>query len=1154
MDEEKSKQKQQDGLVGKVGDKLKKGSKDMAKQAMKKIFKKIIMAIVTVILKVLLPMIIIAILIASFWNWIEGLTSKSSDDANAFSVDYSSDVTDETNPNRIVVDSNTVSENGAYSLNYEFEFKDEEGNPYTEEQIIEKIKEDLLEKNNDLDLTQFSNSELKIIGTLMYNGLMVEQFNEEKLKAIVIFVKVDIATQSFDLRSSGEIGQEVSLETLSDSDEVYGTIEAHRTKVKRDNDGNVTGYEEVTLEYIPYGDSETQGTFCYMVNQKDEEVINKFSIDEEGSLVVAKWSKTTTENQYLDEAGNELSDKDMEKIPEENLREEINETYITKSQPIEYKQYITKYTTPYGLLSDLLIVTDNVEFCKELAQQALNSKIVINVKEELTTTTTDTTSNYTQTTLLYDYVKYEVSGQKENTTSEWVQILSGNGAPSESDVLRDTYGWNSTLYYEVEPGGDYSAYKVYVWTHEDVKYKLRNLNAITSSSWILFRMSQDTTYEDLPTENNSNNTVGDLINLDNKHITEEYEEYTIDEDYTADETFKYTIKSHTYSERNTYDFEISEVDGLYLKYKKQYNPPESETTPSGNSSNNNGQYPEESTQILKTNDSTQINDDEHVTRFITAREEKYKQDHSGAENVKCDVTELTVKTKAKTDSTESYSSTTTAYKFGEEVADTTEVTFKNVELNGQPTFTATDKNGEDEIGFLYIYDKYRKQGVDLYLENDAEDQLFSLLEKKSTTQNLSEVMKYLLYVYDGIDRGVRELKITIIDIAGMKGIKGNSTENYIKAWENGALWLYETGQSTVFPTGYLTDDGLNYIVFEDGSAGHNNIAYGWATFISDSNNGNTYHSTYGTGYYNWETEFAAVGIDVRTLKEGAPVDKKSTDEVFQNEILPYFEDAVDQYLQNHLPEYEFSQAQKDALISIHYQYGNINGFADAFKSSLNDEGVIDAENLRLNYSRFNYSGTVNDRKYANWLLFTQETYIDRSGNEIKALGGDILNIAKTIHDYMSDPEHLYYYCLIGKSDYEYVHRNNGLSCGLAQTFEESQKPGNYGYRLTCCATYVSWVLQEAGYIEEHYDSTNLEDALLGKYQDEWIPVDSYDDLEPGDIVFMDTNGGNNGERSHVQIYVGDNCWYNTGGNSSIHAVEPEYDNARDKFVSAYRKK
>lgn len=1150
MDEEKNK-KQQDGLTRKVGDKLKKGSKDMAKQAMKKIFKKIIMAIVSFILKFILPMIIIAILLVSFWNWIEGLTSKSSDDANAFSVDYSSDVTDETNPNRIVVDSNTVSENGAYSLNYEFEFKDEEGNPYTEEHIIEKIKEDLLEKNNDLDLTQFSNSELKIIGTMMYNGLMVEEFNEEKLKAIVIFVKVDIASRSFDLRKSGEIGQEVSLETLSNSDEVYGTLEAHRTKVQKDNAGNVTGYEEVTLEYIPYGDSDTQGTFCYMVNQKDEDVINKFSIDEEGNLVVAKWSKTTTENQYLDEAGNKLSDKDMEKIPEENLREEINETYITKSQPIEYKQYITKYTTPYGLLSDILIVTDNVDFCKELAQQALNSKIVINVKEELTTTTTDTTSNYTQTTLLYDYVKYEVSGQKSSTTTSWERLSSGTGMPGNG-----TNGWyNSMTPTTTVPGGSSGGISIYIYDYEGIRYKLELRSTLSGIYWTFYyEIESTTTVEGLPKETNVNQTEGDLINLDNKHITEEYEEYKIDEDYTDDETFKYTIKSHTYSERNTYDFEISEVDGLYLKYKKQYNPPESKTTPSGNTSPVSGQYPEEATEILNTGDSSVINNDEHVTRFIATKEENYKQYHSGAENVKCDVIELTVKSKTKTDSTESYSSTTTAYKFGEEVADTTEVAFKNVELNGQPTFTATDEKGEDEIGFLYIYDKYRKQGIDLYLENDAEDQLFSLLEKKSTTQNLSEVMKYLLYAYDGIDRGVTELKITIIDIAGMKGIKGNSTENYIKAWENGALWLYETGQSTVFPTGYLTDDGLNYIVFEDGSAGHNNIAYGWATFISDSSNGNTYHSTYGTGYYNWETEFAAVGIDVRTLKEGDPVDKKSTDEVFQNEILPYFEDAVDQYLQNHLPEYEFSQAQKDALISIHYQYGNINGFADAFKSSLNDEGVVDAEKLRVNYSRFNYSGTVNDRKYANWLLFTQEKYIDRAGNEIKALGGDILNIAKIIHDYMSDPEHLYYYCLLGDSKDEYVHRNNGLSCGLAQTFEESQKPGSYGYRLTCCATYVSWVLQEAGYIEEHYDSTNLENAFLDKYQNEWIPVDSYDDLEPGDIVFMDTNGVNNRERSHVQIYVGDDCWYNTGSNSSIHAVEPECYNARDKFVSAYRKK
>ena len=193
---------------------------------------------------------------------------------------------------------------------------------------------------------------------------------------------------------------------------------------------------------------------------------------------------------------------------------------------------------------------------------------------------------------------------------------------------------------------------------------------------------------------------------------------------------------------------------------------------------------------------------------------------------------------------------------------------------------------------------------------------------------------------------------------------------------------------------------------------------------------------------------------------------------------------------------------------------------------------------------------MSTRKYANWLLFTQEKYIDISGEEIQ-LG--LLSSAKKIHDYMSDPEHLYYYCLIGdeKSETKNKHLAESLSCGLNHSFEESKIPGKNGYRLTCCATYVSWVLIDCGYIEKHsHNCGGLEKELVSHI---WTKIENYDDLEAGDIVFMDTDGANNRDITHVQIYVGDGQWYNAGGNSSIHKVEPYSDDVRSEFVYAYRK-
>ncbi|MBQ2835440.1 MAG: hypothetical protein IJE68_01200 [Clostridia bacterium] len=480
---------------------------------------------------------------------------------------------------------------------------------------------------------------------------------------------------------------------------------------------------------------------------------------------------------------------------------------------------------------------------------------------------------------------------------------------------------------------------------------------------------------------------------------------------------------------------------------------------------------------------------------------------------------------------------------------TTTTTTTNTYTMGTPTVTEkVDKNAsEDNFVTLFIDSESARANI-----LSAPDWLITMLESSSSTSNMVDLVKYLLYKATDINYGVTSFKISLIDLNEFKSVKGNSTENYIKAWENAALWEYETKQSSYLPTKYLSEDELYYIVYEDGSAGHNNIAYGWATFITDSNNIRATHQEYGGGYYNWKNEFAAGNIIVEDLYEGALVDKQKATAVFQAEILPYFQNQVTNYLNEQLSEYKFSQAQKDSLISICYQYGNISGFADAYINSLNEEGKINPEKLKENYSRFNYSGTVGDRKYANWLLFTQETYIDRSGNEITLLGGDIISTAKIIHDYISDPAHLYYYCLIGSELSINEHKDAGINkCGLNNSFEESQISGNYGYRLTCCATFVSWVLEECGYIETHYNGCS---GLLSELQAQgWTRIDSYDDLEAGDIVFMDTEGVNNGSIEHVQIYVGDGCWYNTGGNWSIHQVEPYSADESAEFVCAYRK-
>lgn len=128
--------------------------------------------------------------------------------------------------------------------------------------------------------------------------------------------------------------------------------------------------------------------------------------------------------------------------------------------------------------------------------------------------------------------------------------------------------------------------------------------------------------------------------------------------------------------------------------------------------------------------------------------------------------------------------------------------------------------------------------------------------------------------------------------------------------------------------------------------------------------------------------------------------------------------------------------------------------------------------------------------------------------------------AKEIHDYMR--ENNYGYCT-------YDNRcNHDGECGLNVTFEASKN----GHHNTCCATYVSWVLQELGYItkQEHIDNylngaNNLTRFLTNKG---WKEVDKKD-IQPGDIVCY--NG-------HIAIYGGRGRQYDAGNRPLLQQSAP----------------
>ncbi len=123
---------------------------------------------------------------------------------------------------------------------------------------------------------------------------------------------------------------------------------------------------------------------------------------------------------------------------------------------------------------------------------------------------------------------------------------------------------------------------------------------------------------------------------------------------------------------------------------------------------------------------------------------------------------------------------------------------------------------------------------------------------------------------------------------------------------------------------------------------------------------------------------------------------------------------------------------------------------------------------------------------------------------------------------------------------------------------------NDSHHRTVCATFVASVLYVSGAIPEetinkyayqfaHESYNGAKDGIEGMLIDNgWIKITNYDDLQPGDIVFMP---------GHVQIYAGkdssgNSLWYNAGSDNAIQRKNPYTQGdsySRSKFESARRK-
>ena len=1072
MDDEKKQKQGQDGFAKKTGDKLKKGAKDQAKKAMKEVFKKILKMLAPILLKLFIILVIVIIIVELFAWIINIFRSEKSKDAAVVGYAYTSGTGEggETSIigygaegenakkiSQVVIDTKNA-ENGAYKLT--FKFYDEDENEVEEATALEKLKKEL--DAQKIDYSDMSETQLKIIAVLMYNGLKVEYYTSAELQSLTVFIKTDIASNSFDLRQGEDQNEEVNLEDMLNGDFVYGTLHVTRTQI----DENTNQYlEPQLLDYLPYGDEATEGTYKYLeASNNISEIINHFSIDDKGDLVIPKWNTSITEVFYLDEDGNELSDEQVENIPAEN-RAEASSRDNVYSEHIAYRSNIKKYVLNYGFLSDLLITTQNPQFCIDIANMVFNSKIIINTKEELIHTETTNLNTYHDTTLEIYQAQFSVDGETTTTSNAgYARIKTGNQPPLAESV---GYGWN------LERNSSVSGRtRTYTWTYGGNEYRLTvNLN---NGHWEL--------YENKVTTSTTQSHIAD----GNEPIIEG----EIDgQNYTTKNEWTYQVKTETNSKRNTYKFEISEMDCWFLKYKKEYNDPvEPKVIPTSTGPDTQeGTYQLTGLWTEMTN-ADAINSNEYAQHFITAKEDLYKD---RADTVKCTINRLIIPTKFKEDITTQMNSTRTEYKFGEEKPETTEVTLKNIQMVDDRS-EYVDEEGTES--FLSLYNKYLKDGEDLYLEEDAEKTLFNMLEENTSTQQYSDIIRYLLYAYDEIDRGVTELNTSVLKPAEFKkaGFGGNAIAEILKCYENETLRQYMNGGNDYASVSkYVTEDRAYYKMYAITSDNTLDFSYGVMVYLNSSGPLNP------GGALNNEAEFEAQGEDLKALVdqfiagEGktevlVPVEK--IDAIFLNIINTKKEKIKKHFEDNGI---SLKRNELDALVNISYQWGNFgesNNIASVYKQYILDPETPDYEGFFQNAYVSSDSGPVRAFLYGvpqiradnNRILFEEGRYLLADGTEI--------NGNSQVADFA--------FGLVGEDHERFTgyKPTNGINKDMFS--------GN-----DWCAMFVSYCYNECGLIP-----SVIPDAFCGctdeveMAQKAGIFIDSFENPEyvpePGDIIFF----------------------------------------------------
>lgn len=777
-----------------------------------------------IVLGVIVAVIILVILFAGFediiiFDWAQDASNAKKE---AINLSLTSDATD--NENTKITVSKT--DDGNYNIS----------NNYTEEEL-NNIKEEI--NQTTIDSSKFTDFEIGIIGALLDNGVDIDDYEEDELKCLPAFIKAEACTQYLDLRKNSEkfdTSGNYKPEQLNNlkENEVPGIILVQRTNTNSNN--------PTTLEY------KKKDEFDQLVTNNNKDVINYFTINEKANLVIAKWDHTVVK----------VNGNYPENLSEEEKVQARDDMIITTTE-IPYMQYVTKYTLPFDFLMQLLAITEDTNFCREVADIVLGSKIIINIQEEETITTTTEVRTYDVHSKEEKIIDYNIEPNLESQKDyliEKVQDDEGNKCTTynnKTDIVTITTTNTSHTYnFEILESDTWIAHYKKTYQKQQPEIQPAVNNSVDSIGE--YQQGEETTIIDTNEiqkdkdvsefKKNKEKEYKDKVPVPNVKVS------THTKGLFSDRTYKeisITPKGKFSDNLSSYEFDQKEIMGEGGNITYGYEMPTSFTVTTKRTS----ELPFE------------VNFDYRLNNNYT-----YSLNNTNKDDVlKCNISKLLIRPYNKINLNNNITTTITKYPSDPNPTTNTHI-------------YAKDENGNFEK-FLVAYNN-NKDARDMI--NSIDLWLFEMMEENESTINLLDIVKYLLYMYDGTDYGVTELDLSLFNPDGFSTLNiGNGT---------GFWW----------PIGSETTEDINGKTFAKGepALGKNNISragrvgskYNGYYGIHEKKNGSAVDIA-GNGQTNkWNVISIGNGV-VKRVGNGIPDGQKEPSE--GNYVVIDYGDGIEAY-------------------------------------------------------------------------------------------------------------------------------------------------------------------------------------------------------------------------------------------------------------------